>query len=316
MRDNVTSIHRLLAAFLAFLKLGRIQFLAGGFVLYGLGVAIALYSGATINWKLVLWGQIIVTATQSMVHYGNDYYDFQADQNNLTPTVWSGGSRVLQAGLVARRTALIAAIMLAFIAVAATLLLVLSNHVGPLTVYIGLLAIILSWEYSAPPLRLHSNMVGEISGTFVVAGLTPLLGFYLQAGQITALPLLAILPLCCLQFNMLLSVHNPDVEGDIAVGKRTLVVRLGRPTTARLYLALLALAYALLVPLMLLGLPSLVAVCFSLSAPLAVWLGWHVLKGDWIRPTCWGRLAFFSIALLMSAAIFELVGFIWLSVNH
>jgi 1,4-dihydroxy-2-naphthoate octaprenyltransferase len=296
---------------IALLKLGRFQFLVGGFVLYGLGVAMALYSGASINWTRVVWGQVIVTATQLMVHYSNDYYDFEADLNNPTPTAWSGGSRVLQSGVISRQTSLIAAIILALIALVGGLLLAVVEHTGPLVIPIVLLSVALSWEYSSPPLRLHGTGLGEISAAFVVSVLTPVLGFYLQTGYLTTIPLLALVPLYCLQLNMLLSVHIPDVEGDATVNKRTLVVRLGRPAIARIYLVLLASAYILLLPLTLIGLPLLVAFCFSLSSPLALWLGWRMAKGDWAKPLYWSRLAFFSIALLMIAALLECVAFLW-----
>jgi 1,4-dihydroxy-2-naphthoate octaprenyltransferase len=299
-----------------FIKLGRFLFLAGGFALYGLGVAIALYSGAAINWRVAIWGQIIVTATQLMVHYSNDYYDFEADRVNPTPTAWSGGSGVLQSGILPRRTAFVAAIILMGIAVVGVFLLALIEHPGPLTVPIVLLAVGLSWAYSSPPIKLHSRGIGEICGVFIVSGLTPLFGYYLRAGQITSLPLLAIAPLCCLQLNMLLSVDLPDAEGDATAHKRTLVVRLGRPAIARIYLVSLACAYLILPTVVLLGLPPLVALCFTLSFPLALWLAWRILEGDWARPDRQGRLPFFSIALLMGATLLELAAFVGLAMRR
>ena len=70
----------------------------GGFVLYGLGAALAVAGGAPLDrWRYVL-GQLVVTATQLMTHYANDYFDLEADRANRTPTRWSGGSRVLPDG--------------------------------------------------------------------------------------------------------------------------------------------------------------------------------------------------------------------------
>jgi 1,4-dihydroxy-2-naphthoate octaprenyltransferase len=294
----------------AFIRLGRFMFLAGGFAMYGLGLAIAYYSGAAINWRVALWGQILVTATQLMVHYSNDYYDFEADSNNQTPTAWSGGSRILQAGILPRRTAQIAAICLALVAVIGVLLLAIIEHPGPLAVPIVLLAVALSWAYSAPPMSLHARGVGEISGVLIVSVFTPMLGYYLQTGSLSLLLLLAILPLCCLQLNMLLSVDFPDLEGDAAVNKRTLVVRLGRATVARIYLLSLVSAYLMLPVLALIGLPPIVALCCGLNSPVALWIGWRTLKRDWENTEYWGRFAFFSIALVMSSTILELIAFV------
>jgi 1,4-dihydroxy-2-naphthoate octaprenyltransferase len=77
----------------AFVKLGRPLFLGGGFVMYGLGAALAAFAGAHLDWTRYAWGQLAVTATQLMTHYANDYFDLAADRANRTPTRWSGGSR-------------------------------------------------------------------------------------------------------------------------------------------------------------------------------------------------------------------------------
>ena len=45
-----------------FIRLGRPLFLAGGFVFYALGAAVALHEGHGVWWAGYLWGQIAVTA--------------------------------------------------------------------------------------------------------------------------------------------------------------------------------------------------------------------------------------------------------------
>ena len=62
------------------LRLGRPLFLAGGFLFYGLGAAVALYEGHALNWPVYLWGQAAVTAVQLMTHFSNDYFDLAADR--------------------------------------------------------------------------------------------------------------------------------------------------------------------------------------------------------------------------------------------
>ncbi len=94
---------RSLRLLVAFVRLGRPQFLVGGFVLYGLGAALAKAGGAPFDRALYAWGQVVVTLTQLMTHYANDYFDLEADRANLTPTRWSGGSRVLPGGGWRRR---------------------------------------------------------------------------------------------------------------------------------------------------------------------------------------------------------------------
>jgi 1,4-dihydroxy-2-naphthoate polyprenyltransferase len=301
------------APLVAYVRLGRFPFLIGGFILYGLGVAIAHYEGFRIDWSVFLWGQFVVTATQLMVHYSNDYFDRDADCANLTPTRWSGGSRVLPEGLLSPSVALVSAAAFGVLALGGTLWLVTNWRPGPLAAPMLLLAIVLAWFYSAPPIRFHSRRIGEVSATLVLSVLTPLVAYYLQAGQLTHVLILAIIPISCLQFNMLVSVAIPDAEGDRYVNKRTLVVVLGRATTARLYLLILGLAYASLPFLVWMGLPLPVGIAFALSLPLGVWLGYLMWNKAWSYPPKWANLALLNIVVLLSAATFEICAFLSLA---
>ncbi|MEW5989072.1 MAG: prenyltransferase [Chloroflexota bacterium] len=293
-----------------FILLGRPLFLAGGFILHGLGAAIAVYDGATLNGAALLWGQVAVTAVQLMTHYSNDYFDLAADRANRTPTRWSGGSRILADGLLPPWVALAAVVLFSLVALTATLVLALVVQTGHLTLPLLSLAYLLCLGYSAPPLRLVSRGLGELSGALIVPGLTMLVGYYLQNGRLAWLPILAVVPLCWLQLAMLLAVAFPDAEGDRAAGKGTLVVRWGGVRAAGLYLGALLAAYTSLPFLLILGLPGRVAGAAGLGLPLALWLAWRVQEGDWAEPTRWGRLAFWTIGLLMTTAAAELVAFL------
>jgi 1,4-dihydroxy-2-naphthoate octaprenyltransferase len=296
---------------LVVLRLGRPQFLLGGLLLHWLGVAMALASGATLSVPALLWGQAAVSAIQLMTHYCNDYFDLDADIANLTPTHWSGGSRVLPHGWIAPRTALRLAIGLGALAAGLALLLALTIRPGPLTFLLIVAALLLAWSYSAPPLRLHSRGLGELTAALLVAGLTPLVGFYLQSGRLGP-ALLGVLPLCCMQFAMLLAIEFPDAAGDAAAGKRTLVVSLGGAKAARLHAAALLAAYAMLPALAWLGLPLLPAASIGLGLPITAWQARRALRGVWADPAAWNSLGFWAIALLMGTAAVEIVAFLLL----
>jgi 1,4-dihydroxy-2-naphthoate octaprenyltransferase len=291
----------------AFIRLGRLHFLVGGFILYWLGAVIALYSGVPFDPQSFLLGQIAVTAIQLMTHYANDYFDLEADRANRTPTRWSGGSRVLPDALLRPQVALRAAVLLALLALIAIAILTLSY--GLMALLLLLSAQLLAWSYSAPPLRLHSRGLGELTVAIVVPGLTTMVGFYLQARAMIWLPVLAAIPLCLMQFAMLLIIEFPDADGDRVVSKRTLVVRLGAENAARLHTMVLLAAYLCWPLLASAGLPIPAVVAVGLTAPLALWqirrLSQHVSG----RVQNWNSLAFWSIVLLIAAAALELVIF-------
>ena len=297
----------------AFIRLGRPLFLLGGFVLYGLGAAVAAAQGRTIEPAVYLLGQAVITALQLMTHYANDYFDYEADRANTTPTRWSGGSRVLTRGEVPRAIALAGALAAAGAGIMATIVLA-SRHPGPLLVPVALAILVLSWFYSAPPLRLHSTGLGEFDAVLVVTALVPFFAFYLQAPDLVGLRtlLLAIIPPCCLQFAMLLAVGVPDAIADSAAGKRTLVVRLGGLRAARWYTIAVAIAYLALPVLVAAGLPLPVALAAALLAPLATWRIWCASGGRALRPESWEGFTFWSAGLLILTAAAELGGFLLL----
>jgi 1,4-dihydroxy-2-naphthoate octaprenyltransferase len=275
----------------AFVRLGRPLFLGGGFVLYALGAAIAHASGHAIDWRRYALGQGAVTALQLMVHYANDYFDLEADRANQTPTKWSGGSRVLPGGELPPYVALVAALVLA--AIGAVLALLLGGHA------LATLAVIfvLAWSYSAPPLRLCARGLGELDTAVVVTVLVPYLAFTLQGGTDLTLLALSIVPPALLQLAMLVAIEFPDAAGDAATGKRTLVVRLGAPVAARLYVAITALAFAWAPLAHALGLPGTVSLAMVIPAPLALWRIARV--ADHADPAAFERLTFFAVFLLV-----------------
>jgi len=160
----------------------------------------------------------------------------------------------------------------------------------------------LAWAYSAPPLRLAARGLGELTTAAVVTLSVPLLGYYLQAGDVHPRIFAACLLPCLLQFAMLLAIELPDAAGDAVAGKRTLVVRLGAVTGARLYAALTIAAFGML-PLLAQGaLPWRVALAPLVLAPVAIWQAARVVRGGYADPARWDSVAFWSVALLAGSA--------------
>jgi 1,4-dihydroxy-2-naphthoate octaprenyltransferase len=243
-----------------------------------------------------------------MTHYANDYFDLEADRANSTPTRWSGGSRVLVSGVIAPRVALAASISLGAAALLAAVVLASLPNSPSFVLPLAALIIALSWFYSAPPVRLLSRGLGEATTALVVTLLTPLLGYYVQTGLVPRALFLACLPLCALQFSMLLTIELPDAEGDAANGKQTLVVRRGAAWAAYCSAAILVATYCSLPILFLLGLEPRIAAFAALPAPIALWQITRLSRGAYRDPKCWGGLAFASVALVVTTSLAELAG--------
>jgi 1,4-dihydroxy-2-naphthoate octaprenyltransferase len=105
---------------------------------------------------------------------------------------------------------------------------------------------------------------------------------------------------------MLLAVEFPDAAGDTVAGKRTLVVRLGPARAAALYIGSLVLAYVLMPAWTWVGLPAQTALALCALLPIAAWLGWRVLRGEYREPRHWNRFSFATAALVTLSGLVEL----------
>jgi 1,4-dihydroxy-2-naphthoate polyprenyltransferase len=250
-----------------FIKLTRAVFLLGGFLLYALGAVAAVKSGAVFNGSAYLLGQIVVTSSQLMAQYLNEYYDIEADRLAKANRTWfSGGSGILAEGVVSPVAVLAAARICAVIAV---LTGILASIQSPWMMPVVLLSLLGSWSYSAPPIQLMSSGWGELTASVIVALLVPMAGYVMQAGFPPGNFWLVCLPLILVHAAMLVSFEFPDHPADKASGKRTLAVRLGLRRAAWVVNALIGCAFLFIIIFALLS--KYPGQWMGLAAPVAIW---------------------------------------------
>ena len=189
---------------------------------------------------------------------------------NVTPTQFSGGSRVIQYGLVSRRRmGLLAAGF--YLAAAVIGLVLLALRPSTALLVIGVVGILVSLAYTAPPLKLVYRGFGEIA---VAIGFGPLmlLGAYVvqTGGTVTTQAFVASLPIALLVALILYVNEIPDRRGDARAGKRTLPVRWPRSTVVAVYRLAAAAAYAIVVVGVVAGLLPVPALLALLTIPLAL----------------------------------------------
>ena len=143
-----------------FLLATRLPFLTATMVPILLGIAVAALGGY-FSW----WLALLTLAGGAAIHIGlntaNDIFDALsgADEANYTPTQFSGGSRVIQRGLVSLRQMCVLSGGAYIVGISIGITLVLTR--GSLELLaIGLLGVVLSVFYTAPPLRLVHRGLG------------------------------------------------------------------------------------------------------------------------------------------------------------
>lgn len=247
----------------------RIPFLTATIVPMLLGAVVARADGYSA-WGL--WGLAFVGA--ACIHLGlnalNDIFDVAsgADAANMTPTPFSGGSRVLLYGLVAKRSMWVLAVGLFGVGcgIGGYLALTRADEI----LWLGIAGVVLSVGYTAPPLKLVYRGVGDAA---VALGFGPImtLGSYAVVAQrLSFEALYASLPVAILVMLILYVNQVPDRHGDAAAGKRTVAVRFGPRTITRGYDVFVVLAFALVVAGAVSGVMPIWTLLALLAAPLAL----------------------------------------------
>jgi len=230
---------------------------------------------AWYEWGLFSWFKFILALIGGiLIHSGanlaNDYFDhlWGCDEKNPTPTPFSGGSRVIQDGLLAPKKILYASLV-SFILGSGIGLYLNYLSKGNTILLLGVIGVFLGFFYTAKPFRIGYSSFGELA---VGVGFGPLLilgSYYVQAQVLPFKVFLISIPIGILIAAVLFINEFPDYAADKAVGKRTLVVILGKKKSVILYHILLASAYLAITALVIFKLLPFISLIVFLSLPLA-----------------------------------------------
>jgi 1,4-dihydroxy-2-naphthoate octaprenyltransferase len=253
------------------LRTTRLPFLTATIIPVTLGILIAASHG---SFDLVAALLTIIGASfvQLGLNVANDVFDTiqGADDANVTPTQFSGGSRVIQYGLVSLRQ--MATLSTVFYVLAGVIgLILLATHGSTALLVIGVAGFIVSLGYTAPPLKFVYRGLGELA---VALGFGPLmlLGAYVvqTGGTLDWEPFIASVPIALLVALILYVNEIPDRRGDAHAGKRTLPVRFSETTVIAGYNVAAAAAFVVLAAGVVVGLLPIPALAMLLAIPLAV----------------------------------------------
>jgi 1,4-dihydroxy-2-naphthoate octaprenyltransferase len=185
-----------------------------------------------------LAGSILI---QIGTNLANDYSDAKRGADTVDRL---GPVRVTSSGLVAPRRVLIATWVAFAAAVACGVYLTVLA--GPVILAIGALSILAGVLYTGGPRPYGYEGLGEVF-VFLFFGLVAVNGsFYVQVEELAFLPAGLSVAVGLLSAAILVVNNVRDIETDRRAGKRTLAVRIGRERARRLYVGLIAGAYAVL----------------------------------------------------------------------
>jgi 1,4-dihydroxy-2-naphthoate octaprenyltransferase len=188
-----------------------------------LGKGFAFAADGQLDPAFLLPALLFAVFFQVHLLYTNDHRDESTDRAN--DQYWlSGGSRVLPQGKLESKDLSMGARIALGLLIALALFMALCAD-RPWMVAATLSAVALSWAYNRPPLELSYRGYGEVLQGLGCGVLLPLIGFYLQQGNLDWFPWLALVPLYLLFHAGNIVTALPDYRSDKAGGKRTFPVR-------------------------------------------------------------------------------------------
>ncbi len=242
--------------FVVFAKFVRLQFIPVMIAPVVLGAASALYVSTRfdlLNFLLALLGSISLHLAANAI---DDVYDHlngvDSVSGRIFPREFPGWKPITRGRISVRSGFEVSGL---FYGLSLLVGAYLSFTVGWLALGIAIPGIILSYVYSAPPIKLDYRGLGlgEL-GIFLSFGPIPCLGtYYVIARSLSPLPLLLSVPTGLLTTSVLLSHDRIFFDAYKEAGKRSLAVVLGLNGTSRLILSLGVSAYALVLTFILLN---------------------------------------------------------------
>ena len=225
----------------------RAPFLPASGLAVCLGASLVKYRTGGWDWPLVLACLFGVGALHAGANVLNDYGDHRGGSDAANTTFvhpFTGGSRLIQQGLLRPGAVLVYGLVLLGIGAVAGLWL--ASQRGPGVLLFAAAGLVAGLGYSVPRFGWAALGAGEIV-TGLAFGLLPVAGTcYVLGGTVPPEAILLALPVTVLIAAVLFINQFQDSAADAAVGKRHWVVRLGRRRSVRVYVALLVLWMPLL----------------------------------------------------------------------
>lgn len=238
-----------------------------------LGASVAFFVLGNLNWGAFLWtllGGLMIQAGTNMI---NDWKDAERDNENAEGVrPFTGGSRMIQLGLISRSDMGFFGILLSSIAAIIGIYLLVNSGWGllPLILY-GMLA---GLFYTSEKGKFSFINMAPGIAEFLIAttyGVLMTMGaFYVQTGYFSLQIFLLSLPVAILITNVLVINQFQDAVSDQKSGKSTLVVRLGKRKAKNFLIGSFIIAYGIIGLLPILGYAPYALYFAFLSLPFTI----------------------------------------------
>ncbi|MEW6042186.1 MAG: 1,4-dihydroxy-2-naphthoate octaprenyltransferase, partial [Elusimicrobiota bacterium] len=236
-----------------------------------LGTIIAWAKTGNFNpvlFSLTFFGAVCLHLGTNII---NDYFDHKSGNDEVNAEFvrpFTGGSRIIQLGLLSPLEVLIGALVFFVLGISAGLLLTYKCGAGVFV--LGVVGVLSGFFYTAPVFNWASRGFGELLVGLNFGTLVSLGSYYVQTGTFSTEVVFASLPLAILVSAILWINEIPDYSADKKTDKKTLVVRLGLKKAAGYFTYVIMGSFAITLIGIALGYLPPIAIVVLVALPLAI----------------------------------------------
>lgn len=286
----------------SYLSVTRLQFSVASIIPFAIGTAWAMNDVGRINIVAAALCFVSVLSCQLMANVANDYWDREGDRFT-SHRRFSGGSGMIQKGALSSREVLTLALLLATLSGSLSLIVYIAFSPGILFLLVAATGLFISWFYSAPPIRLVSAGLGEVSAAGAIAIMVPFIAYTVQTNSFSPSLMIATILLFPFLFLVMLAIHFPDYRADIFARKKNLVVRIGIKNAIMLMFLVLSVPYLLSILILTSDIGFWVHASVLLTVPLMIPFIGHIRNAR--TESQRERLTQSSVLLACSAGLAE-----------
>lgn len=209
-----------------YLRMIRPHIVVGGLLAFTVGALLGIINGGSFNPIVFAVCYATIFFGDLSTHFSNDYFDVQQDKLRQKISLFSY-RKVLIDNPEMQPYAKKIAVVLLMVSLLISALAV-AFQIAPLMLLLIMIgANFLGWFYSAPPLRLVSKGLGELTIAVAVGFAIPAVGYLSSKGAIDSWYGIFVVPFIFYAFILALCLEAPDTESDRLGGKKTLGATIG-----------------------------------------------------------------------------------------
>lgn len=215
----------------------RIPFASVALVPFAVGFIWAFSEKMEVSWLMFILGEIAVLLICFSCHLFGEIFDQVEDKKTLVygRSKFAGGTLMIATGKIPPIHAAIAAAIFLFISFVCGLIITF-YYKNFILFGLGFFGAACAVLYSVPPLRLVRRGLGELFIGICYGWLTLVTGYATASGCLpSSNSILFCLPVALSVFNIILINEYPDFQADFEVGKKNLMIRLGKKKASMVY---------------------------------------------------------------------------------